>query len=116
MGCGRTGPFFSWEAAGVKPDIVCLSKSISGYGMPMALTHFRRDLDLWGPGEHNGTFRGNNPAFVTATKALETFWTDDTLTHEVEAKGKILSACLNDIAEEYPEAKATVRGDRKSGV
>jgi diaminobutyrate-2-oxoglutarate transaminase len=58
MGCGRTGPFFSFEAAGIKPDIVCLSKSISGYGLPLALTLIRPDLDIWRPGEHNGTFRG----------------------------------------------------------
>ncbi|MGH3910247.1 MAG: diaminobutyrate--2-oxoglutarate transaminase, partial [Pseudonocardiaceae bacterium] len=79
MGCGRTGPFFSFEPAGITPDIVSLSKSISGYGLPMALTLIRPELDVWEPGEHNGTFRGNNAAFVTATRALETFWTDDTL-------------------------------------
>ncbi|HEX5568468.1 MAG TPA: diaminobutyrate--2-oxoglutarate transaminase, partial [Streptomyces sp.] len=56
MGCGRTGPFFSFEAAGITPDIVCLSKSISGYGLPMSLTLFRTELDVWQPGEHNGTF------------------------------------------------------------
>jgi len=71
MGCGRTGPFFSFEVAGITPDIVTLSKSIGGYGLPLALTLFKRELDVWGPGEHNGTFRGNNPAFVTATAALE---------------------------------------------
>ena len=71
MGCGRTGPFFSFEEAGIVPDIVCLSKSLSGYGLPMALTLFKPELDVWEPGEHNGTFRGHNPAFVTATAALE---------------------------------------------
>jgi len=110
MGNGRTGKYFSWEEAGIEPDIVCISKSISGYGLPMALTLFKRDLDIWGPGEHNGTFRGNNPAFVTASKALETFWTDDALTREVEAKADVLSNCLEQIAEEYPEANATARG------
>lgn len=76
-GCGRTGTFFSFEEAGIKPDIVCVSKSISGYGMPMALTLFTPELDVWAPGEHNGTFRGNNPAFVTATAALRRYWADD---------------------------------------
>jgi len=75
-GCGRTGTFFSFEEAGITPDIVCLSKSISGFGLPMALTLFRPELDLWSPGEHNGTFRGHNPAFVTATAALEHYWRD----------------------------------------
>ena len=68
-GCGRTGTFFSFEEAGFTPDIVCVSKSISGFGLPMALTLFRPELDVWAPGEHNGTFRGNNLAFVTATTA-----------------------------------------------
>jgi diaminobutyrate-2-oxoglutarate transaminase len=110
MGNGRTGKFFSWEDAGIEPDIVCISKSISGYGLPMALTLFKRELDIWGPGEHNGTFRGNNPAFVTATRALETFWTDNTLTQEVGEKAKALSARLETIADAYPEAHASVRG------
>ncbi len=68
MGCGRTGPFFSFEEAGIVPDIVTLSKSLSGSGLPLAVTLFERHLDIWEPGEHNGTFRGNNPAFVTGTR------------------------------------------------
>ncbi len=65
MGCGRTGPFFSFEVAGIEPDIVCLSKSIGGYGLPLALTLIRPDLDVWKPGEHSGTFRRVDPALVT---------------------------------------------------
>jgi diaminobutyrate-2-oxoglutarate transaminase len=72
MGCGRTGPFFSFEPAGIVPDIVCLSKSLSAYGLPLALTLIRPELDVWEPGEHNGTFRGFNPAFITGAAAL---WT-----------------------------------------
>lgn len=71
VGCGRTGPFFSFERAGIVPDLVTLSKSISGFGAPMALVLVRPDLDRWEPGEHNGTFRGFQPAFVGATAALE---------------------------------------------
>src|SRR5690606_10446793 len=63
MGCGRTGPFFSFERAGIVPDIVCLSKSLSAAGLPLAVTLLRPELDIWEPGEHNGTFRGYNPAF-----------------------------------------------------
>ena len=70
-GCGRTGSFFAFEHAGVEPDIVTVSKSISGYGLPLALVLLRRGLDVWSPGEHTGTFRGNQLAFVTATAALE---------------------------------------------
>jgi diaminobutyrate-2-oxoglutarate transaminase len=110
MGCGRTGPFFSFEAAGITPDIVCLSKSIGGYGNPMALTLFRRDLDVWESGEHNGTFRGYNPAFVTATAALENYWADDKLEKSTLAKGEQVGRTLAEIAEETPGAQARGRG------
>ncbi|WGH81310.1 diaminobutyrate--2-oxoglutarate transaminase [Auritidibacter ignavus] len=77
-GCGRTGSFFSFEEAGITPDIVCVSKSISGSGQPLALTLFKSELDVWGPGEHNGTFRGNALALVTGAATLREFWADDT--------------------------------------
>jgi diaminobutyrate-2-oxoglutarate transaminase len=71
VGCGRTGPFFSFERAGVVPDLVTLSKSISGYGGPMSLLLMKPHLDVWSPGEHNGTFRGHQLSFVGAKAALE---------------------------------------------
>ncbi|OAB40699.1 diaminobutyrate--2-oxoglutarate transaminase [Paenibacillus glacialis] len=70
-GCGRTGTFFSFERAGIVPDLVILSKSISGYGLPMSLVLMKPELDIWNPGEHNGTFRGNQLAFIGGTAALE---------------------------------------------
>jgi diaminobutyrate--2-oxoglutarate aminotransferase len=112
MGCGRTGPFFSFEQAGIVPDIVCLSKSLSGYGLPLALTLFRRDLDVWEPGEHNGTFRGHNPAFVTATAALR-FWAGDAMDQMEKrtlANGELVERSLRSIAEEHADAGATARG------
>ena len=109
MGCGRTGPFFSFEEAGIVPDIVCLSKSLSGYGLPMAITLLRRELDVWDPGEHNGTFRGFNPAFVTATAALE-FWTEDGLEKETLSKGEQVEAALKQIAAEHGDAGTDIRG------
>jgi diaminobutyrate-2-oxoglutarate transaminase len=108
MGCGRTGPFFSFEPAGITPDIVTLSKSISGYGLPMALTLFKPELDVWEPGEHNGTFRGNNPAFITATRTLEIFWTDDTLQRTTLDKGDRINQALVRIATDHDDV--TVRG------
>ncbi|MFD2672427.1 diaminobutyrate--2-oxoglutarate transaminase [Marinicrinis sediminis] len=71
VGCGRTGPFLSFERAGIVPDIVMLSKSISGYGLPMSMLLMKPELDIWKPGEHNGTFRGNQLAFITGKAALE---------------------------------------------
>ncbi len=110
MGCGRTGPFFSFEIAGIEPDIVCLSKSISGYGLPMALTLFKREHDLWSPGEHNGTFRGQNPSFVTATAALREYWADDTLQRSTEAKAQRVEAALNAIARDNAGVHLKGRG------
>jgi diaminobutyrate-2-oxoglutarate transaminase len=110
MGVGRTGPFFSFEAAGIQPDIVCLSKSISGYGLPMALTLMKPELDQWGPGEHNGTFRGHNPAFVTATAALREFWTDDTLERSTIAKGERVGAALTELAASSDSVELTPKG------
>lgn len=110
MGCGRTGGFFSFEAAGIVPDIVTLSKSISGYGLPMALTLLRRDLDVWSPGEHNGTFRGHNPAFVTATKALETYWSTTEFAQETADKGALVRDGLDRIAESHDGVSARGRG------
>ncbi|GAA0929353.1 diaminobutyrate--2-oxoglutarate transaminase [Pseudonocardia zijingensis] len=110
MGVGRTGPFFSFEAAGIKPDIVCLSKSISGYGLPMALTLIKPELDQWGPGEHNGTFRGHNPAFVTATAALKEYWADDTLERGTIAKGERIGAALGELAASSDSVELTPKG------
>lgn len=110
MGCGRTGPFFSFEEAGIVPDIVTLSKSISGYGLPMALTLFHRELDVWSPGEHNGTFRGHNPAFVTATAALQTYWANDSLAKSTADKGALVRDRLETIADKYDGISARGRG------
>src|SRR5690606_5471516 len=88
IGCGRSGRFFSFEEARVLPDIVTLSKSLSGYGLPFAMLLFRTELDAWSPGEHNGTFRGFNHAFVTATRALE-FWRDDAFAADVRRKSAL---------------------------
>lgn len=92
-GCGRTGTFFSFEQAQIKPDIITLSKSISGYGLPMALVLLKPELDKWLPGEHNGTFRGNNHAFITATKAIECYWADNRFEkHILKCSSQINSA------------------------
>ena len=71
VGCGRTGTFFAFERAGISPDIVTMSKSIGGYGFPMALTLIKPEYDIFKPGEHNGTFRGNQVAFVAAAAAID---------------------------------------------
>jgi diaminobutyrate-2-oxoglutarate transaminase len=109
-GCGRTGSFFSFEEAGITPDIVCLSKSVSGYGLPMALTLFKPEHDVWVPGEHNGTFRGQNPSFVTGKTALERFWSDDVFAKDTVDKGTQLREGLLAIADKSEDAQVRGRG------
>jgi diaminobutyrate-2-oxoglutarate transaminase len=109
-GCGRTGSFFSFEEAGITPDIVCLSKSVSGYGLPLALTLFKPEHDIWVPGEHNGTFRGQNPSFVTGKTALERFWSDDVFAKDVVDKGTQLREGLKTIADKNEDAQVRGRG------
>ena len=108
-GCGRTGPFFSFERAGVVPDIVCLSKSISGLGLPMSLVLIRPQFDAWAPGEHNGTFRGNNLAFVSARAALE-LWRDDRLERETGRKEREVAARLETLVGQLPKDWAAIKG------
>ncbi|AWB94694.1 diaminobutyrate--2-oxoglutarate transaminase [Agromyces badenianii] len=109
-GVGRTGAFFAFEAAGIVPDIVTVSKSISGSGLPMSLVLLRPEVDVWKPGAHTGTFRGNNLAFVSARVALETYWADSALTDGVAAKSALLRAELDRIAAEHPELGLAPRG------
>lgn len=110
MGCGRTGPFFSFETSGIVPDVVCLSKSLSGYGMPLALTLMHPEYDVWRPGEHNGTFRGYNPAFVTAARALEVFWSDGALEARTAVLGERVRRCLTETARRHGLAAPRGRG------
>jgi len=107
VGCGRTGHFFSFERAGIVPDIVTLSKSIGGLGLPMALTLLRPELDIWSPGEHNGTFRGNNVAFVAAKAAIDVM-TNDKLDANVRANEAVLRDGLEAIAS--CDERLSVRG------
>jgi diaminobutyrate-2-oxoglutarate transaminase len=108
-GCGRTGSFFSFEPAGIDPDIVCLSKSIGGFGLPLALTLIKPQYDKFSAGEHNGTFRGNNLAFVAATEALS-YWENEDLAKSVQAKGEKVAAFLQKLAEQHTELHGEVRG------
>ena len=110
VGCGRTGPFFSFEQSGIEPDIVCLSKSLSGLGLPLSIVLLRPELDIFTPGQHNGTFRGHNPAFVTAAATLDHFWRDDQLTSEVRSKGQEVRTFLKNLSDSRPDIRTRVRG------
>jgi diaminobutyrate-2-oxoglutarate transaminase len=108
-GCGRTGTFFSFEGMGIEPDVVLLSKSLGAIGLPLSLVVFRPELDVLQPGEHNGTFRGNNLGFVAATAALE-LWRDTALTAKIARVAKTLRSRLERIVTDHPGHGAQVRG------
>ena len=110
VGCGRTGTFFSFEPLGISPDIVTLSKSISGFGLPMSLVLMKPEFDAWRPGAHNGTFRGNNLAFVTAQAALSHYWSDGNFEQTIRRKAAVVEARLNQIGANYRDGELTVRG------
>jgi len=109
VGNGRTGSFFSFEEAGIVPDIVCLSKAIGG-GLPLALILMRPELDQWQPGKHTGTFRGNNLAFVAATELLAAYWENEDLTDAVQYNARIIQEILDNLVEKYPALYMNYRG------
>lgn len=109
-GCGRCGTFFSFDGMGIVPDIVTMAKSLSGFGLPMAMVLVRSEHDVLGPAEHNGTFRGNTHAFVTARVAIEKFWSDDRFRDELADKAELLHGALADLAAMVPEGKLKGRG------
>ena len=94
IGCGRSGWFFSFERAGIVPDMVALSKSIGGFGLPLAILLIKPELDIWKPGEHNGTFRGNQLAFVGGKAGIE-FMLENHIEDEVKRKSEIVKNFLD---------------------
>lgn len=109
VGNGRSGDFFSFERANIQPDIVTLSKSI-GAGHPMSLVLMKPELDKWSPGEHSGTFRGNNLAFVAQTTALNKYWSDDSFNNQIKVKSNLVQKRMEKIALRFPNLIREIRG------
>lgn len=109
-GCGRTGQYFSFEDLDIDPDIITLAKGIGGMGTPMAMNLVKPEHDKhWQPGEHTGTFRGQNLSFIAGREALR-YFEDDTFMQQTQAKGELMRELLQDIADDYPEYNFVVRG------
>lgn len=108
-GCGRTGTFFSFEPLGITPDLICLSKSLSGIGLPLSVLLIAPQHDCWKPGEHNGTFRGNNMAFVTGQAALQ-FWESPEFLATLERNIGHLDRRLRQLAAELGLDERALRG------
>lgn len=107
IGVGRSGDFFGFEESGIVPDMVTLSKSISGYGFPLSLLLINPELDVWKPAMHTGTFRGNTVALVSATSALNNFWRDPEFVAGIARRSELVRARIDAIAARYPEHFAT---------
>lgn len=105
VGCARTGTYFSFERAGIQPDIFVMAKSIGGCGLPFALTLTKAEYDVFTPGEHNGTFRGNQMAIVAAKAGLEYM-----LEHKVEDEVKRKEALVRDFLEKNVPSQFKIRG------
>lgn len=109
IGCSRSGTFFSFERADIVPDIVCMSKSIGGYGIPFAVTLFKKELDVFKPGEHNGTFRGCQLSMVAGLAALEMTVEQD-IPAQVRRKEKIVKEYLDKEIKPLLKRKMEIRG------
>ncbi len=103
IGIGRSGRFFSFEESGIEPDIVTLSKSLSGYGFPMSLVLLRPELDVWKPGMHSGTFRGNSVAFVGAVAAIREYWEKPGFEQHIDHRAGLVADRLAKMAGERPD-------------
>lgn len=111
VGNGRTGTFFSFEKAGIKPDIILLGKSLSGLGLPLSILLIKRKVDILKPGQHPGTFRGFNLSFVTATATLESYWSHgSTLQNNIRLLSSKCNEFLTDICSSLPGSAYTGRG------
>ncbi|OAH58427.1 MULTISPECIES: diaminobutyrate--2-oxoglutarate transaminase [Bacillaceae] len=106
-GIGRTGEMFSFEHAGIVPDVIVCSKAIGG-GLPMSIIIYKEELDQWNPGAHIGTFRGNQLGMATGLATLKYMKENDVL-ENVNVRSKQVFERLNELQEKYEEI-GDVRG------
>jgi diaminobutyrate-2-oxoglutarate transaminase len=106
-GGGRTGPYFCFERAGLKPDMIIVPNSLGG-GHPMSMLLFRPELDHWRPGEQVGLFQGSGLAFTAGTELLAA-WKQRS-PDDFGQRSHILDERLRNIPLAYPDRKVRVRG------
>ncbi|MGH2851292.1 MAG: diaminobutyrate--2-oxoglutarate transaminase family protein [Solirubrobacteraceae bacterium] len=100
-GCGRSGTWFAFEQHGIVPDVIVASKALGGIGTPIALILYDKRLDVWNPGAHIGTFRGNQLAFAAGVAAVEIIRRDGVLDN-VRELGAYALGMLEQLAGEFP--------------
>ncbi|WP_254544034.1 diaminobutyrate--2-oxoglutarate transaminase [Halomarina pelagica] len=106
-GLGRTGELYAFEHAGITPDVVTLSKAVGG-GLPLAVVVYDERLDVWEPGAHAGTFRGNQLAMAAGEATIEYV-----LEHDLHERAAAMGARLRDrldAVSERHDAVGDVRG------
>jgi len=96
-GWGRTGKLYAFEHADVEPDVLVLSKAIGG-GLPLAVVVYREELDVWKPGAHTGTFRGNQLALAAGLATLRYLQEQD-LPAQAAQRGRQLQERLKEIQQ-----------------
>lgn len=110
VGCGRTGSYFSFDGMDLDPDIITLAKGIGGFGTPMAMNLIKPEHDKhWNPGEHTGTFRGQDISFVAGREALR-YFEDDALMSDVKRKGERMAQCVETLAKDHTDKGFAARG------
>ncbi|WP_018276820.1 aspartate aminotransferase family protein [Teredinibacter turnerae] len=108
VGCGRTGSYFSFDDIDIVPDIICLAKGVGGMGTPLAFNLVRPECDeRWSPGEHTGTFRGQNLSFIAGKVGLE-YFADDELMQAVADKTTLMKEMLEPLLAE--DSSVSLRG------
>ncbi|MFF1725491.1 diaminobutyrate--2-oxoglutarate transaminase family protein [Streptomyces sviceus] len=98
-GVGRTGAFWAVEHSGITPDVMVLSKAIGG-SLPLAVVVYRDDLDVWEPGAHAGTFRGNQLAMAAGTATMA-YVRENDLTARAATLGARMLQQLRSLAQEF---------------
>jgi diaminobutyrate-2-oxoglutarate transaminase len=97
-GCGRTGTWFAFEQYDIEPDVIVASKALSGVGMPVAIILYKKHLDVWAPGAHTGTFRGNQLAFAAGAAAVNMIRRDDVMGN-ARARGEQVARLLEPLLD-----------------
>jgi diaminobutyrate-2-oxoglutarate transaminase len=99
-GWGRTGKLYAFEHAGIEPDVLVLSKAIGG-SLPLAVVVYREELDVWKPGAHTGTFRGNQLAMAAGLATLR-FIRENDLSAHADRIGQRLQERLQELQQVHP--------------
>jgi len=99
-GFGRTGKLFAFEHSGIVPDVLLLSKAIGG-SLPLSVVLYHQDLDLWQPGAHAGTFRGNQLAMAAGIASLQCILAQNLVEH-AQLMGDRLMSHLRQIQQDAP--------------